>query len=174
MDANIIPECYVDTLLAETIAPPVRGYNHQHSCTKVLSVMENRLANEFALGIIDDDKIAPKSFTMFFTAVKTHGNDLALYKHTGRRHYIIKIIPAAEKFILNAAQQCGISPADYGLPTDLKELTAVTKHKTSKDNVNLKNLFRAIKQGNAENFCKLAQWIEHLRGNPYAPQISLL
>jgi hypothetical protein len=175
MDANIVPECYVDTLLAETIAPPEKGYNHQHSCTKVLSVMENKLANEFALGIIDDDKVAPKSFTQLFMAVKRYNNDLALYKHSSKPHYIIKVIPAAENFILNAAQQCSISPADYGLPTELKKFAAITKSRTAKSNANLKQLFLAIKRSNnAGNFCKLAQWIEHLKGNPYASQISLL
>jgi hypothetical protein len=120
MDANIIPECYVDTLLAETIVPPIKGYNHQHSCTKVLSVMENKLSNEFALGIIDDDKVIPQMFATSFKAVKTYSNDLALYKHSSKPHYIIKVIPAAENFILNAALQCRISLADYGLPVELK------------------------------------------------------
>lgn len=85
MAANIIPARYADALLAETVAPPKKGYSHRHSCTKALSAMEN---------------------------------------------------------------------------------------KTSKSNDTLKNLFRAIKQSNAENFCKLAQRIEYLKDKPYTSHLN--
>jgi hypothetical protein len=173
MAANILTECYVDTLLAEVAAPPAKGYNHQHSCNKVLGTMKAKLANEFAIGIIDDDKIVPKDFENF-DKIKEHGNALALYKHKTQPHYVIKVIPASEQFILNAAQQCNVSPTDYNLPVELKKMLEITKHKTVKDSADVKNLLVAIKQNNAESFCKLAQWIEHLKENPYAPQLDLL
>jgi len=102
MDANIITECYADTLLAETVAPPKKGYNHQHACSNVLKTMRTSLINQFALGIIDDDKVVPKEFGEF-ELVKKHNNSLALYKHCNRPHYIIKISKAVEDFILNTA-----------------------------------------------------------------------
>lgn len=30
----IIPECYVDTNLIETLVPTAKGYNHQKGCNK--------------------------------------------------------------------------------------------------------------------------------------------
>jgi len=29
MELSILPECYLDTNLIETILPPIKGYNHQ-------------------------------------------------------------------------------------------------------------------------------------------------
>ena len=104
MDSHIVVECYVDTLLAETLVPPKKGYNHQKCCTKVLSTMKGKLADKFALGIIDDDKVVPKDFDDF-SLIKRHNEHLALYKHNSRAHYIIKIGKAAEDFILKAAKQ---------------------------------------------------------------------
>jgi hypothetical protein len=173
MDSNIIAECYVDTLLIETIVPPVRGYNHQHSCTKVLSTMKNKLSDEFAVGIIDDDKSVPKDL-LVFSFVKKYNNALALYKHQSKPHYVIKIIPAVEKFIFNTAQQCNVSLADYNLPTDLKKFTAITKHVISKNNPDLKKLLHVLIQNDADNFRKLSQWLKHLTQNPYNPQMDVI
>ena len=54
MDKSIIPECFADTLLIETLVPTKRGYNHQRSCFKVESTMKG--LNSFDVGIIDKDK----------------------------------------------------------------------------------------------------------------------
>lgn len=57
----IMPECYVDTNLIETIVPPERigstcGYNHKRSCNKVIDEMLGKLKDDFAVGIVDIDK----------------------------------------------------------------------------------------------------------------------
>jgi hypothetical protein len=168
MDANVITECYADTLLAETVAPPKKGYNHQHACSNVLKTMRTSLINQFALGIIDDDKVVPKEFGEF-ELVKKHNNSLTLYKHCNRPHYIIKISKAVKDFILNTAQQCGVSLANYNLPSDLENLKKKTKHITSKNDPDLKWLFFELSRMATSDFCKLAQWIEQIKANPYAP-----
>ncbi len=57
MDLAIIPECYVDTNLVETLVPPEgKGYNHQHGCNTVTKIMKERFADRFAVAIIDKDK----------------------------------------------------------------------------------------------------------------------
>ncbi|MCF8357389.1 MAG: hypothetical protein K9H26_01435 [Prolixibacteraceae bacterium] len=50
VDYCIIPECYTDTNLIETIAPPLnkKGYNHQMGCNKVSSKMRFNLKNSFS------------------------------------------------------------------------------------------------------------------------------
>ncbi len=40
MDKLIIPECFADTLLIETLVPTNKGYNHQRSCFKVKAIMK--------------------------------------------------------------------------------------------------------------------------------------
>jgi hypothetical protein len=166
MDSHIITECFVDTLLVETVSPPSKGYNHQNCCTKVLNVMNTKFANSFALGIIDDDKVVPKSFDPFYL-VKKHNNHLALYKHESRPHYIIKLSKAAEDFILKTAQQCGISLDAYNLPVDLENFKKKTKHIISKKDPDLKNLFVELKSNHISDFHKLAQWIDYLKTHPY-------
>lgn len=37
----IIPECYVDTNLIETLVPTAKGYNHQKGCNNVVKVMKD-------------------------------------------------------------------------------------------------------------------------------------
>lgn len=54
-DLDIIPECYIDTNLIETILNTkgcyTEGVNHQKGCNTVVKTMNdpNKLKNEFAL-----------------------------------------------------------------------------------------------------------------------------
>ena len=54
----IIPECYVDTNLVETLVCTY-GCNHQKGCNQVAKVMQEKFADRFAVGIIDADKRKP-------------------------------------------------------------------------------------------------------------------
>ena len=56
IDLSIIPECYVDTNLIETIVPTVKGYNHQKGAGTVTRLMQSKLKDKFAVGIVDKDK----------------------------------------------------------------------------------------------------------------------
>ena len=53
-ELNIIPECYVDTKVAEITGRAKRTYNHQHGCGNVANKLKE-LLNEIAIGIIDED-----------------------------------------------------------------------------------------------------------------------
>lgn len=56
MDLSVIPECYIDTNLAETLVPPQQGYNHQKGCGTVTKVMKENFSDDLAIGIVDKDK----------------------------------------------------------------------------------------------------------------------
>jgi hypothetical protein len=170
MAVHIITECYVDTLFVETIIPTDKGYNHQHACTKVLHTMKQKLADVPVIGIIDDDKVEPTGMHDFDPVI-TYKDALKLYKHKRSAHYIIKICPAMEQFILTAAQQCNISPATCNVPSEINELRKITKHETSKNNKDLKNLILALKP-HSENICALIRWVECIKTNPYNPKID--
>jgi len=163
---HILTECYVDTLLAEIVSPPKKAYNHQLCCTKVLKTMKEKFPDNAALGIIDDDKSAPKDFMDFFL-LKKHNEQLAIYKHTGKPHYVIKIGKAVEDFILKNAIKCCIQLSDYNLPSDLEGLKRRTKHTTSRNDTDLKRLFLALKQNDISDFGKLTQWLELFKATPY-------
>lgn len=51
----IIPECYADTNLIQTLLQ-IKGANHQKSCGQVTNEMKQRFHDDFAVGIIDLDK----------------------------------------------------------------------------------------------------------------------
>lgn len=87
MDKSIMPECYADTLLIQTLVPTKTGYNHKHNCFKVESEMaRGKLKDKFALGIIDNDKKAIKYLSECEVLSKC-GNDLILWKHQERSHF---------------------------------------------------------------------------------------
>ena len=49
----IIPECYVDTNLIETLVPTAKGYNHQKGCNNVVKVMKEKLSDKFGVFLVD-------------------------------------------------------------------------------------------------------------------------
>src|SRR5688500_17918097 len=123
MDLSIIPECYVDTNLIETLVRPQKGYNHQKGCGTVAKKMQTLFKDRFALGIIDKDK-RELAYLREFSEVASKGN-LYLLKHQTRPHYFILIRPAIEQFILDNALGAGLVLSDYGLPEDLDLLKKI-------------------------------------------------
>ncbi len=168
MDFHIIPECYVDTNLIETIVPPERnGYNHQMGCTMVAKKMieDKALKDGFALGIIDKDKKEIEYAKAFNEIVSTA--QLTLLKHPTKNHYFIQIMPAMEKWIIQNAEAVGIDMLDFGLPNDFNELKRYSKSVKSKKDDHFKRLFKALKKQNATGVLLLSKWITYLKAHPY-------
>jgi hypothetical protein len=167
MDKHIIPECYIDTTLVETLVPTKSGYNHQKGCNNVVKIMieKKELSDGFALGIVDEDKKILKYISEFRVIADEAG--LKLLKHTKKHHYIIYIVPAVEKWILENAKEVNIDLKDYDLPDRLSELLDMTKVQTNSKNKNFKKLFQAIQQEGASGFVLLTKWIHYLKAHPY-------
>jgi hypothetical protein len=157
----IIPECYTDTNLVETITGSFNTFNHQKSCNEVSKTMQEKLADSFALGIIDKDKRQINYLNEFKLSVSSE--DLFLFKHPLKHHYIIQISPAIESFILKSAKEVGVSLRTYGLPEDLNGLKKITKRQTSRNNPNLRRLFSHLKNKNAPQIVTLSNWISYLK-----------
>jgi len=170
VNLSIIPECYADTNLVETITNSYQGFNHQKNCNKVGSTMQIKFADVFALGIIDKDK---KSIVYLkeFEQVAIF-EDLFLFKHPNKHHYIIQIFPAIERFILKSAEEVGVDLSLFGLPSDFEELKRITKRQTSKLNPALRNLFNELKNKNASQIVTLSNWISYLKENTYNSEIE--
>ena len=172
MDLSIIPECYVDTNLVETLVPPKKGYNHQKGCGTVTSVMKSKFGDGFAVGIIDKDK-NQVDYLKEFTLVHEFEN-LLLHKHANKHHYIIQINPALERFLLSGAEAVDISIEDYGLPLDMDRLKKISKSVNSKEDPRFKKLIRATLRAGSPSFTKLASWISYLKENNYTVNIDEL
>lgn len=138
----IIPECYIDTNLVETLVC-MGGCNHQKGCNKVAKVMQEKFADRFAVGIIDADKRRPGYLSEFCEIVSSE--HIKLFRHRVRPHFIILVHPVADGFILSCAEVANVNMADYGLSSKLKEFTAQTKNVMSNKDPRFKRLFRSMK-----------------------------
>lgn len=174
MELAIIPECYIDTNLLETIAPPLKRYNHQHGCSTVAKLMQEKFKDKFAVGIVDKDKKELKYSNEFELIIDL--TDLQLYKHKNIKihHYLILIIPAIEIWILNNANEVNLLLSDFELPDDLKELTKITKKITSRYDKKFKMLFDELLKRKAKKVLILSEWIKYLKDNNYKINIDEL
>lgn len=166
---HIIPECYLDTNLVETLVPPQKmkgsnGYNHQHSCNKVIGIMLNGLKDDFALGIVDRDKRKLEHTDNFKLISEKH--NLELYHNPNKNHYLI-FHPPLEQWLFNQANEVNISLEKYQLPSTLKELTKLSKRESIKTDERFKNLFKDLKENKSAGVNLLANWINYLKTHPY-------
>lgn len=168
----IIPECYTDTNLVETITGSFNTFNHQKSCNEVSKTMQKRLADSFAVGIIDKDKKEIKYLDEFVLAASAE--DLFLFKHPVKHHYIIQISPAVEAFILKSAEEVGINLETFGLPNDFNSFKRLSKRQTSKTDSNLRRLFSQLKNKKASQIVTLSNWILYLKEKNYESKIEEL
>jgi hypothetical protein len=174
MDLAVIPECFVDTNLLETLVPPVTRYNHQKGCGTVTKVMKQNFADRFAVGIIDKDKNEVDYLREFIVSCETGGLILHRHSNPAKHHYIIQINPAMEKFILDNAESVNISLSDFDLPQELGQLKKVSKSVNTKNDERFKRLFNAMQQAGASDMIRLAGWVSYLKENMYKVDMEAL
>lgn len=145
-DLYIVPECYVDTNLVESLLT-TDGVNHQKGCYAVAKAMKSRSLNDtFAVGVIDFDteKTQPTYVSEFVEIA--HTQHLFLLKHNCKPHYLVMVKPAMDQFILDCAEDQGVNMSDFGLSSDLEGFKKQTKTVDSKYDIRFKNLFKAIRR----------------------------
>ncbi len=174
-DLNFIPECYVDTILVESLLEinghTSGGVNHQHSCNNVGRLMLKKLSNSFAVGIIDDDKKRISYENEFFKIAESE--NIKLLKHRDRPHYIIKISPAIEAFIISCAEEVDKELLiEHGLSSDLEGLKRETKTKNSKMDPKFKRLFKSMKD--AKQMQLLGKILIYLKRHGYESDVTTL
>lgn len=177
MDNHIVPECYIDTMLVQTLVPPQKNstYNHQHGCFEVSNEMElYSLKDKFAFGIIDNDKKKAKYLSKCIE-IDNIEDGLKLYKHKEFHQYYIEVNPAMEIWILKVCEQEEIDiVADFGLPDNLKELKRITKAQTSVKDKRFMDLFLKFKMSGNLSVLKLKGWIKLLKEKNYQVDINEL
>jgi hypothetical protein len=167
IDLSIVPECYVDTKIAEIVGQAKRKYNHQHGFGDVSNEMEHSLKNIPALGIIDEDKYkgATSKYFSAFDLVKQE-NNLLLKQHAVRKqHYLILVCPEVESWLLEDAQKMGLHPSDYDLPHELKGLIKISKIRDIDRNDGFKKFIKALIREQAPSITTLKKWIELFKSN---------
>ena len=179
IELSIMPECYIDTKLIKILVPPKERYNHQKGCTTITSLMQKNLKDKFAVGIVDRDKIE-LAYAKEFDLLCEVPLNLQLYKHKNpqKHHYLIFIVPAMEKWILESVATANLQITDFGLPNNLNELRAITKTATSEENnlysKNINQLFQALKTVNPVTIAVLSFWIMELKDQNYVVDLQEL
>ena len=143
-DLSIVPECHVDTKVAEIVGGDGK-YNHKHGCGDVAIELEFKLKDRVAIGIIDEDKnkgsIAKYLFE--FDIIKSE-NNLILKRHRKRKQYLILICPEIEQWLLNDAVATNLDIENFGLPKDMKGLKRKTKTQDIDKDINFYKLILHI------------------------------
>ncbi len=179
IELSIMPECYIDTKLIKILVPPKERYNHQKGCTTITSLMQKNLKDKFAVGIVDRDKIE-LAYAKEFDLLCEVPLNLQLYRHKNlqKHHYLIFIIPAMEKWILESVVTANLQITDFGLPNNLNELRVITKTATSEENnlyaKNINQLFQALKTVNPITIAVLSFWIMELKNKNYVVDLQAL
>jgi len=165
---NVLPECYVDTNLVEYLLNA--GVNHQHSCTKVVGQLKTTFKDKFAIGVIDRDKVEMGYIRE--CDVVAHTSHLTLFKHREHTQYLITVVPAIDKFILDASKEQGVRTEEFDIPSELKAFTKVSKSVTSNTDRRFKQLFSAIRE-NGE-ICVLHSTLQYLLDAKYNVDLDQL
>ncbi len=175
MDKAIITECYVDSNLLETLVPTTTGYNKQHGCSNVVKLMQGRLRDSFAVGIVDKDKRELDYLKQFVKVDEVDGR-LFLWRHAENKlhHYIIQISPEVEPWLLRIAGELGLKMEDYKLPNGLTDLYDYAKQRSSKNDPNFRNLFSDFTKADHIVVNKLKFWITYLKQKNYKADIKEL
>lgn len=169
MDNHILPECFIDTMLVETLIQGIIKSNHQSGCSTVTKVMRERFADSFAVGVLDNDK----KQTPYLNKLKllADKSGLKLYKHPNKHHYLI-LHPPIEQWILDEANAANIDLKTYDLSGERSALQKQTKTATSKHDPRFKRLFRDLKTG--DSFNRLSSWLSYLKQHNYNVSIQYL
>jgi len=124
---NLISECYIDTLVVKTILniEPI----HQEGIDNVLKTMKLEFFQDFAVGIIDNDKNVLAKIDSF-AFVCQYNNQFYIHKHIELSQYVILISPAMEKFIINSSNSAEVN----SLFSDLKTVSKQTLNKNGQIN----------------------------------------
>ncbi len=160
-ELNIVPECYVDTKVAEIAGHATRKYNHQHGCGDVANQLKNKLRNKISIGIIDEDKNKGPQAKYFseFQTIKTE-NKLILKKHKNLKQYLILVCPEIEEWLMSDATAVNVNPIDYGLPESMKGFKEITKTQNIDKNIDFHRFIKALLRENAPSITTLKNWIE--------------
>lgn len=174
MDEAVIPECFVDTNLIETLVPPITRYNHQKGCGTVTKVMKEKFSDRFAVGIIDKDKNEVDYLKEFSVVCQTGALILHRHSNPAKHHYIIQVSPAMERFIMDNAAAVEILLPDFGLPETLEPFKKISKSVNTQKDGRFKALFMAMHQAGSKDMIRLANWVGYLKENTYQVDLEVL
>jgi hypothetical protein len=171
---SFMPECFLDTNLVEVLLNKPDSVNHKKGNSTIAVQMKTKLANNFVVALIDDDKRKLKELEEFGKVERLWRPGLRLFTHHVRKHNFIQLSPAIERWILTECEKGGITLSDYDLPDSidkLKDLKGISQRKDARFN----NLFRMMLQNEkCDEISELHRWLIFFRDNHYNTNIDSL
>jgi hypothetical protein len=169
-----VPECYFDTVLIKKLLQCDNRLFHRKGCNNVINDLKSeRLKSVFAVAIIDKDKNELdylKECDLYYDA-----NQLILLKHKTRLHYIIKLNPPLEKWIISILENNNLKVEDFGYSGNYKKLKKQIKDDiTSEKDDKLGKLTNAIIKTDCEPVKVLKHFLTYLRDKNYHADIKEL
>lgn len=169
---NVFPECYVDTNLVSYLLGA--NVKHKSSCNEVVKALN--MSDVFAIGIIDADKRMPTidaGFSEYVPKVSSGTAEchLTMYIHDDGKRFLFTVKPAMDKFIMDAADECGVMLNSYGFPADFAAFKRITKTIQAADDSKLRNLFSGIKE--ASEFQRLRNTLKYLASKQYDVDVQV-
>lgn len=173
--SSFIPECYLDSNLVETILKAFNCVNHRKGNSNVVGRMEEeRLSDKFLVAVIDDDKVKVKGLEKYTQVGRLSRKGLKVFEHPLKRHFLIQLSPAIERWLINECGKAGINLSEYGFPDTIKGWKNL-KNRSQRNDEKFKDLFRLmLKNEKCDEIIELKRWLIFFRDNNYNSNLDLL
>lgn len=173
--SSFIPECYLDTNLVETILKAPNCVNHRKGNSNVVGRMEeDRVSDKFLVAVIDDDKVKVKGLEKFRLVERLSRNGLRLFSHLSKKHYLVQLSPAIERWLMNECGKAAINLSEYGFPDTIKGWKNL-KNRAQRNDGKFKDLFRLMLENEkCDEIIELKRWLVFFRDNNYNTNLDLL
>lgn len=172
---SFIPECFLDTNLVEVLLSCENEVNHKKGNSSLLSSMDHpKQAGLFLVALIDDDKVKVKKLDDYIEVVRLRRHNLKLFRHPDRKHFVIQVSPAIERWVLNQCENATINLSNFNVPGDIYGLKAL-KGLSQRNDQRFKQLFKAmLKNENCKGIIELKRWLTFFFDNNYNTDLDLL
>jgi hypothetical protein len=165
-----VPECFFDTVLFKRILQTNRRLKHTKGCFNVVNRFRNvngkkgdLFDSPFAVGMVDKDK-RELDYLNDECEVVANFDNLILWKHRQRNHYIIQLYPPLEAWVIKLTGKANINIEDLGYSKDFKKLKKQIKQDIDNENdKKLNDLVNAILNTKDEAIVKLKTILLHFR-----------
>lgn len=176
---HFVPECYFDTVLFKKILETDRRLKHRKGCNNVVNSFriingkKGDLHDTFGVGMVDKDK-KELDFLNECDAI-IESDNLILWKHKERYHFVIQICPPIEKWIVAILHGDNKRVEEFGYSSNLKKFKKEIKDDIDKEeDKNLNLLLETIVLSKHDAIKKLKTILLYLRDNTYAADINEL
>jgi len=170
-----MPECFLDTNLVEALLNKPYTVNHKKGNSSILKAMEEaRLKESFVVALIDDDKVKVKALESYEKVDRLGKKTMKLFIHLERKHFVIQVSPAIEKWIMSECKKGKINMEEFGLPGDLSGLRRMKGLAQRNDN-QFKDLFKMmVATEDCDEIIEMKRWLIFFRDNNIQTNIDLL